>query len=256
MAIVTQVHSSSKYRSISPPVTEDAAGITVRHLPHLASVIKNISVESVARYFGGVGYVPDKKTIDRIQSAIDDLPNLITPKGTYTLYPSSNKHTDNELLLPTGMKLTIPSCCSDSEARFIAATIVTLGDKLEMQCRQLANDGKIYQSTLLDAIGTVALDLCSAEVLNTIEQDSLHLGLRRGHRFAPGLDGYPLQHQRLLFEISDNEYVNVFLNSSALMVPAKSISFFLMLTKKYLPDDKMNKCYSCRMAECQFRAKQ
>ena len=37
------------------------------------------------------------------------------------------------------------------------------------------------------------------------------------------------------------------------MVPAKSISFFLMLTESRLKIDKTIKCRTCQMNKCQYR---
>ena len=47
-------------------------------------------------------------------------------------------------------------------------------------------------------------------ISDTIVQHYRQSGLLEGHRFAPGLDGYPLKHQQLLFKIVDNKSIDVF----------------------------------------------
>ncbi len=207
----------------------------------------------MARYFGGNGYHGNQKTNGRIRSAIDEASGLITPRWTYTLCPVLEMIQDREMILENGMKLSIPDCNADPGNQFVVAAIGTLGDKLEKQCRQLANQGKIYESTLLDAVGTAMLDVLGGKICKRIEQEGKRLKLLKGHRFAPGLESYPLEQQHLLFQIADNEAVDVCLNSSAIMVPSKSISFFLMLTKTVLKHRGTHKCSSCRMDGCQFR---
>ena len=199
----------------------------------------------MARYFGGNNYIADEKTIDRIHRAIDEASSLISPRGTYTLCSVSEMKPGEEMILP--------ECFADPGTRLIAAAIGTLGDKLEKQCRQLADGGQIYESTLLDAVGTAMLDLLGERICRTIEQDSNNIGLARGLRFAPGLEGYPLEQQRLLFQMADNESAGVFLNSSSIMMPTKSISFFLMLTTTIQKREETNKCNSCRMTGCRYR---
>jgi len=234
----------------------ESAVMAAEQIPGLTSVISNLSVKSVSRYFGGAGYIPDKKTVTRIQHAITDATALITPSGTFTLCPVSTKSSGEKLFLKNDVKLSLPSCCVDPGVRFAAAAIGTLGDNLERKCRELARQGKIYQSTLLDAVGTATLDLCGELMSDAIVQSCHRSGLLKGHRFAPGLDGYPLKYQQQLFKIVDNKSINVFLNSSAIMIPAKSISFFLMLTESQLKIDETTKCRTCRMNKCQYRLKE
>ena len=227
--------------------------MVAKHIPGLSSVKLDISVESVARYFGGNGYIGNQETNDRIRRAIVEASDLIRPKATYSLYSVPGMIPGKEVTLNNGLNLNIPDCGADPGARLVAVAIGTLGNKMEKQCRRLADQGKIYESTLLDAVGTAMLDLLGEKICKMIEQNGNRFGLVKGLRFAPGLDGYPLEEQRLLFRIADNEAVGVFLNSSAVMMPAKSISFFLMLTKTLLKNAGTNKCSSCRMAGCRFR---
>ncbi len=224
-----------------------------KQIPGLSSIKSDVSVNSVARYFGGNNYIADKKTIERIHGAIDEASSLISPRGTYTLCSVSKMKPGEEMILENGSRLSLPECFADPGTRLIAAAIGTLGDKLEKQCRQLADGGQIYESTLLDSVGTAMLDLLGERISNAIEQDGKRIGLAGGLRFAPGLEGYPLEQQQLLFQIADNESAGVFLNSSAIMIPTKSISFFLMLTATVLKNKETNKCNSCRLVGCRYR---
>ena len=212
-----------------------------------------ISVESVARYFGGrIGYKPDKKTSGRIERCIADACRLATPKGTYTIVPVTTVNPGKSMCLYNGLQLTVPECFNDLGTRFVAISIGTLGEELESQCRSLAKSGEIYQSTLFDSVGTTMLDLLSEKISDAIAKSYKNDGLLKGERFSPGLDGYPLEQQRSLFNLADSESIGVSLNSSNIMIPSKSVSFFLVLTKTRKNLTK-NKCNSCRMGNCQFR---
>jgi hypothetical protein len=252
MADGSQLLSLSDNRPL-PPSNPAPSVMTAIKIPGLSSIKKDLPIDSVARYFGGTGYKADAATRDRIRRAIDLASELVSPQGTYTLCSVAEISPGVQIFLENGSGLFIPECFVDQGVRLVATAIGTLGGSLEKQCRQLAGEGQIYESTLLDAVGTAMLDLLGEKISRTIAQDGHRLGLFKGQRFGPGLDGYPLEQQKILFGIADNESVGVLLNSSAIMVPTKSISFFLMLTKTVQKNEVTNKCNSCRLTGCKFR---
>lgn len=221
---------------------------------HYSIIETEISIESVARYFGGrTGYKPNQKTADKIRRAIGAACDLVTPKVTHTVLPVASVIPGKQMILENGLKLVVPECFVDEDTRLVAASIGTLGEELEQHCRDLASSGKIYESTLFDSIGTSMLDLLSEKISGAIADMYKSDGLLRGERFAPGLDGYPLEHQQLLFEMTDSHSVGVSLNSSDIMTPTKSVSFFMVLTETAPKKHTKNKCNSCKMGDCQFR---
>ena len=237
----------------STSVQQNSINTATTQLLNFPILENEISVDSVARYFGGrSGYKPDKKTSDRIERCIGTACKLAAPKGTYTILPVTKVSPGKEMYLYNGLQLIVPDCFDDLGTRLVAISIGTLGEELERQCRSLAKSGEIYESTLFDSVGTTMLDLLSEKISDTIANSCKNDGLLKGERFSPGLDGYPLEHQRLLFDLADNDSVGVSLNSSNIMIPTKSVSFFLVLTKTPQKQTK-NKCNSCRMRNCQFR---
>jgi len=219
----------------------------------LHSIKKEVSVESVARYFGGKGYKLDDRTRDRITDCVDASCRLIAPQAAYTLFPVAEVIPGSGLVLGSGEMLQLPECFTDTGSRFVAAVVGTLGPELEKHCRDLANNGAVYNSTLFDAVGTAMLDILSEKACQFLGNESGQGKLYCGQRFAPGIDGFPLEKQFQLFEMADNESVGVSLNSSAIMVPAKSISFFLLLSKTVPKSAAVHKCSLCQMYDCQFR---
>lgn len=219
----------------------------------MSSIASDISIEAVIRYFGGNRYKPDGATIKRVRNCIDTASNLVTPQATYTIFSVSRLTTGKQIILETGAQLHVPDCLEVCEAQLVSVVIGSLGSALENHCRSLATQGEIYQSTLFDAIGTALLDLLSERISSRIEQTFNPYGLMNGPRFAPGIDNYPLEHQHQLFRLADGKSVGVTLNSSAIMVPTKSISFFQTLSKSESKHRATNKCQQCRLTGCQFR---
>jgi hypothetical protein len=90
-------------------------------------------------------------------------------------------------------------------------------------------------------------------VLQALQIRVRKLNLYPGCRFAPGLNGYPLERQSLLFELVDAGQIGVELNQACIMAPAKSISFFQLLSDAFIGRHVENKCEHCHLAGCQFR---
>ena len=252
--MATNAHTSFSLHTHSPlSSTISSATTAARLVAGLEIGETDISIESVATYFGGNGYAPTQTTKNRIRHCIGVAAGLVAPKATYTLFPISSVVVGKEVTLEDRTRLSLPQCFTDSSARLLAVSIGTLGSGLEKHCRKLASGGDIYESTLLDAIGTAMLDLVGENICNTLEEIGKQYGLVTGSRFAPGIDGYPLEQQHQLFQMADNASVGVSLNTSAIMTPTKSISFFVVLTQTVSKSKTNNKCSLCRLRNCQFR---
>jgi hypothetical protein len=250
-------HSPGQSFSASP--TESLPAIcsfinsTNRHPVNLSSIASDVQIETVARYFGGNGYAPDATTTTRMWRSVDLASQLAAPVGTFTLFPISHIISGSTIVLAEGHTLFLPECFTDSGACIVAAVIGTLGGRLENHCRELAGTGRIYEATLLDAVGTAFLDRVSDRLCRTLIDIGRRIGLSGGNRFSPGIDGYPLHRQRQLFQMADSAAVGVKLNSSCIMTPSKSISFFMILTKTADRNSGKDKCSICRLAHCQYR---
>ena len=243
--------SASRTASLSALCsTLNSAG---RHPVPFPSIPSDARIESVARYFGGNGYRADAATTKRIQHSITAASQLVAPMGTYTLFPIACLIPASAIILENGVRLPLPECFIDSGATIVAAVIGTLGERLENHCRQLAGSGKIYEATLLDAVGTTFLDLVNDRLCTALIDIGRKIGLSGGDRFSPGIDGYPLDRQSQLFRMADAASVGVVLNSSFIMEPAKSISFFMILTKTPHRNSGKDKCSICRLPHCQYR---
>jgi hypothetical protein len=237
----------------SPTPALSPGDLAAQHITGISHVITDLTIESVCRYFGGNKYSPDNSTIQRVHQCIDEASKLVTPQATYHLFKVLQTIPGEKIILEKGSQLSVPDCFEVSDAQLVSVVIGTLGAELEEHCRYLASKNEIYQSTLFDALGTAMLDLLSEHVCTVISDRCIQYDLVRGPRFAPGIDGYPLEQQRVLFELADNASVGVSLNSSAIMVPTKSISFFQTLTKSSDKRSLKNKCSRCKMVRCQFR---
>ena len=95
----------------STSVQQNSINTATTQLLNFPILENEISVDSVARYFGGrSGYKPDKKTSDRIERCIGTACKLAAPKGTYTILPVTKVSPGKEMYLYNGLQLIVPDC--------------------------------------------------------------------------------------------------------------------------------------------------
>lgn len=211
------------------------------------------SLDQVDRYFGGSGYKSKGSARRLAEDCVQWALQLISPVAAFSCHPVTMKGDGAGLCLPGGVFLQLPDSGVDPRATALAAVIGSLGSGLEECCRSLASDGRVYQSTLLDAVGTAMLDLLDMRLRCTLEDYTGECGLFVGGRFSPGLAEYPLEQQKLLFELVGEGTAGVKLNEASIMKPVKSISFFRLLSPVKSENDSSNKCRDCQMGKCRFR---
>jgi hypothetical protein len=210
-------------------------------------------IEAVARYFGGCSYTPDDRTQQRIQLAIDHADKIVSPIAAFIITPVLSADSDGMITLSNEISLPLPNGVCHGSACFLSAAIGTLGTELETTCRQMAATHHIYESTLLDAVGTAMLDILENKIRNKITDTCRPMELSIGARFAPGLNGYAMEHQQTLFELVDGSTLHIRINEAFMMEPVKSISFFALLGRDEMSVHHPDKCFGCRMSACLFR---
>ena len=178
---------------------------------------------------------------------------LIVPVASLTFHEVAKHEEDGIVRLQEGVCLEVPRPLDDYHARSLAVAIGSLGAGLESCCRTLARQKQVYRSTLLDAAGTAILDVLDIKLRCVLDDHAGRSGLFAGMRFSPGLEGYPLERQRVLFRLAGEATAGVRLNEACIMEPAKSISFFRLLCSKQSDEDASDKCRRCQLVHCQFR---
>jgi len=212
------------------------------------------SPNAVARYFGGSDYPLSGKTRQQIRAGVEQGLEMVKPVVSYRAMPVGDVESVCKNVWPEGAIAEILTGNMDGHARYLAVYIGTLGDTLETMCRDLADRNRMYQSLLLDAVGTAILDLLGTLCSDIVECHVKQLGLFTGCRLGPGLNGFSLESQALLFDLLGKESAGVHLNESFIMQPAKSISAFTLYTDTEQPKNPGSKCLQCTMKQCQFRS--
>ena len=214
------------------------------------------SPEAVARYFGGPDYQMTPETRQQVCQGIRQAVGMVKAILCYRAISTDKIEKECGIDLSEEAYADILPDSTDAHARYFAVYVGTLGSALETMCRDLAKRNSIYQSLLLDAVGTAMLDAMGLICNDMVEMHSKQMGLFTGCRLGPGLNGIALESQALLFDLLGGESAGVHLNEAFIMQPAKSISGFVIYSDSAQRKHPGSKCLQCEMKHCQFRATQ
>lgn len=190
-----------------------------------------------------LGYRPEKMKVNpKINNYIDEelarALNLISPKGSFKIL---------------SVKL-FKNIDMFEDASRVAFAIVTIGDKLESTAKELLNKGEATRAAILDAVGSISVETTASLLNEEIDNLAEGQGYKTTRRFSPGSGDWSVEGQEVIFKHLDKacKELGVFLTSSKIMVPVKSISFVVKLGTSTMKE--INKgCDSCNLKyNCPF----
>lgn len=234
----------------------DTSSLPGAIITHIYPETLALRPEQVARYAGGRGYVMDQSAKIEVSAAIEEANSLMAPVFIQAFHPVASFRENGCILLENGVSMQAPAQLNYSSARLIAATVCTIGSALELASRRSSEEGDPLRALYLDAAGVAALEMLSEAAHDAVADYANSRGLSAGCRFAPGYMGLAMSFQAALFRLVETERIGVRLNDSMVMHPAKSLSFFTLLSEGRGVKRKVSKCRLCGAKECRFRLDQ
>jgi hypothetical protein len=162
-------------------------------------------------------------------------------------------HLDNNWFRVNDAKFDIGKTIS-VQLRKINSVIVfvcTIGPGLETWAKQLMNEGDFFKGYMADAIASQSVELAIDKVQDHFEKDLAKQGLKITNRYSPGYCGWHVSEQQKLFSLLPENFCNVQLTDSSLMLPIKSVSGIIGIGKNVRKMDYT--CRLCDMTDCVYR---
>jgi hypothetical protein len=209
--------------------------------------------KQVARYLGGSQYKMDAQISELITAAIDRGRHLIEPQMVYALHTVSEIIGNDKMNLSHGLSVRVSPGGVDSHAKYLSAAICTLGPDLEKICCQLRGENKLLEAAILDATGVAMIEVLSDKAYKILNELAGKYRLYLGCRFGPGIGDMNLSSQSALFILVKGDKIKVRLNNSMVMIPNKSISFFVEFSSDKNARRNLYKCQTCHRKDCQFK---
>jgi hypothetical protein len=139
-------------------------------------------------------------------------------------------------------------------AKELAIVVCTIGPKLEKQVTDYSKSGETLRSTLLDGIGSAAVDMLIPEVCRRIATEASSRGHQASSPVSPGWPGLPLTEQWNLFELVNTKEIRVSLTASGIMVPRKSVSMVIGIGPRMATWTQADVCARCSLRKtCPYR---
>jgi hypothetical protein len=220
------------------------------------SLVANIEIDKnqVCHY---IGYEDDQNLSVRISSLIDDYAehahSLINPLFSYVIKDvewarGSIALIEGSITFKSRIIAKLLKHCPQ-----VAIFLVTIGKYLEETARQLSRDGMILEATVLDAIGSDAVEKVVDLAQDRIKELVKAQGLVTSRRFSPGYCDWNITQQQTLFYALTGNTVGVRLTGECLMIPQKSISGIIGIGPSKADVEDYNPCKTCRKKNCPGR---
>jgi hypothetical protein len=203
------------------------------------------------------GYDADYKLSARISSLIDDYSehahHLINPAYTYIIRDvewarGSISFVEDSIIIKSKVITQLMEHCSK-----IAIFLVTIGEYLEETAHRLAKDGCMLQATVLDAVGSDAVEKLAEFIQDRIREGANTEGLVTSQRVSPGYCDWNIGQQRMLFRALKGNTLGVHLTGECLMLPQKTISGIIGIGPSSDGVENYNPCRVCDKQDCSGR---
>jgi hypothetical protein len=224
-------------------ITDDKGGVDIE-----------IDKQHVYHY---IGYNGNHKLSARISSLVDDYAkhahHLINPLYSYVIKDvewarGSIAFIEDSIIFKSQVVVQLLEQCQQ-----VAIFLVTIGKYLEETAWKLARDGLILQATVLDAIGSDAVEKVADHVQDKIKELAGAQGLVTSRRFSPGYCDWNVGQQRMLFHALTGNTSGVRLTGECLMIPQKSISGIIGIAAQNGNVENYNPCQTCNKQDCPGR---
>jgi len=215
----------------------------------------NITVDSVLR---GQGADPDiirsrsPRLIAIAEKALDSVINLIEPVVIIKEYEVTD-YRHNGLELDGGIKISGPVVTGHLiGASYLSVVVCTVGPKIDAYALDIM-DEDIVLGLAIDGVGSAAVESLANAVCRKIELEAASEGNQTTIPLSPGMIGWGIEEgQPLIFDLINEDEIDVSLTSHNVMVPRKSLSMILGIGPNINSGERI--CDYCIMSEtCRYK---
>ncbi|MFC1908796.1 vitamin B12 dependent-methionine synthase activation domain-containing protein [Chloroflexota bacterium] len=205
-----------------------------------------------------IGYDDDSTVPARVLSMLDDFTedthNFVDPSYSYIIRDIQSVHGDRitvegSVTFHSQILARLLEHCQK-----VGIFIATIGDRFEGIVAELATEGLVFKASLLDAIGSSAIEKIADLVHEKICEQVCGQGLLcTSRRFSPGYCDWAINQQEMIFGCMGGNTAGVHLTEEHLMLPRKSISGIIGIGDSNSQIENYNPCKSCQAQDCPGR---
>ncbi len=212
-----------------------------------------INKKETLRYLGYKGQQVDPALLSLIDETSQELLRLITPKSVHQEFDcsvpnDSTVYLGSLILQSKHLAKNLTGC---DRAIIFAATIGSSADTLIKRYSITS----LAKAAVVQAAGAALIETFCDELESTIREEAHVRSLYLRPRFSPGYGDLSLDYQRDIFNILEcNKRIGISLTDTCLMIPSKSVTAIIGLSKARNKGCNEDKCLSCTKTTCEYRS--
>ncbi len=213
-----------------------------------------INTQQVLKSIGYDGdCTPSARTMSLVDEYLENFHNLVEPSYSYVIkevewVQGPISFIRDEVIFKSQVIARLLEQCQK-----VVVFAVTIGNHLEEMVNRLAEDRLILQATVLDAIGSSAVEKLAEFVETSVREVAGAQGLSTSQRFSPGYCDWNIGQQRMLFWALNGDTADIRLTKTCLMIPQKSISGIIGIGPGDGAVASYNPCRTCKKRHCPGR---
>jgi len=226
-------------------------------MPVIRDIPLSLKTREVLRREGFRGHSkvrPEIKILIRELLANVKKAHLLEPAIAYEIY-TITEISQRQLSLEGKLVIrdsSLPSLLP--QAKELAVAVCTIGPRLEEQAADYFNQGEPLRGTLLDGIGSAAVDLLMEEVCKFVAGQASSRGYEASSPISPGMLGLSITEQGQWLKLVPAGEIGVSLISSGIMVPRKSVSMVIGIGPQMARWTRAEVCARCHLKKtCPYR---
>ena len=217
---------------------------------------------------------PDDKLRALIAEAVTEAEKLARPQAVFALFERKDvpeaSHLSTFFVAPHGAGAastagaTGPAAVAGARvagspgtsippAEEVALSVCTIGPLLEEKVSEYSSAGELTRGLILDAAGSVLAEAVCDYANEKICAEAAGRSLYTTCRVSPGYGRWKIEEQKVLFGLMPADSIGVTLTKSFMMIPRKSVSFAVRLTRERPTGRPGSPCALCGREDCEFR---
>lgn len=203
------------------------------------------------RYLGYRGQETDSQTETLLDEVAAELERDSAPKSVYREYPcevNGDKVTFGGFTIQSAnLAKNLIGC------EYVVLLAATIGRAADFMVKKYSVTN-MAKAAITQAAGAAYIESYVDGVQSAIQKEAAGRGLYLRPRFSPGYGDFGLGCQKELCSMLEcSKRIGLTLTEGNLMMPTKSVTALIGLTRKEREPCQMETCSQCRKIDCEFR---
>jgi hypothetical protein len=131
--------------------------------------------------------------------------------------------------------------------------VCTAGEELSLYSRELSDEGDLVKGYIVDVLSNIIVEKAMDNIQTALKTDVAKQGLKITNRYSPGYCDWDITEQKKLFQAFPENFLNISLSESCLMIPIKTVSGIIGIGNEVHYNEYT--CNLCDDVNCTYRKK-